>query len=357
MEITTRVRPTIRAMKGYTPGEQPRDGRPIVKLNTNENPYPPPPVVLEAIAAAVSARLRLYPEPSARPVREAAARAYGVDADGVLVGNGSDDLLTIVMRTFLDPGQCAAAPDPTYSLYQTLAELQGASFVNVPWPADGSLPIEGLLATGANLIFVVRPNAPTGHVVPLAQVAELCERAPGLVVLDEAYADFATDNGLSLLPRHRNLMITRTFSKSFSLAGLRLGLAFVAPELAVELHKVRDSYNVDLLAQAAAVAALDHLDAFAPALRVIREARAQLTVGLRDRGFNVPDSEANFVLAAVPSGRRDGLAWLGDLKVAGFLVRYFGHHPALADKLRITIGTADEMQALLAAIDLLLGDN
>jgi len=357
MSIEERVRPAIRAMSGYVPGEQPDSQQRVIKLNTNENPYPPPQPVLDAISAAVGEQLRLYPEPGSRPVRQAAARAYGLDADQVLVGNGSDDLLTIILRTFVDPGQVVAAPDPTYSLYQPLTAIQGGQYSYVPWNEDHQLPVQELAATGARVIFVVRPNAPTGHAIPLEDVRSLCQVAPGVVVLDEAYGDFCRDNGLGLLQDIPNLIVTRSFSKSLSLAGLRIGIAFTSLALARQMHKVRDSYNVDALAQAAATAALDNLHLYRPAIQAVLYQRKRLTEALEERGFKVPPSEANFVLATIPKGRRDGTAWLADLKQRGLLVRYFANHPQLVDKLRISVGSPEEMTALLAVIDDLLKDN
>ncbi|MBF0144338.1 MAG: histidinol-phosphate transaminase [Magnetococcales bacterium] len=356
MEIHRWVRREILEMAGYQPGEQPADGRPLIKLNTNENPSGPPAAVIEAITAATGAALRLYPEPSSRPVREAAARAYGVEPDQVVVGNGSDDLLTMTLRLFVGPGEVVAAPDPTYTLYAPLTSLQGGSYRAVPWGERLATPVDALAATGAKLIFLTRPNAPTGHAVPLAEVAALCRAAPGVVLLDEAYVDFCHDHGLGLLADHPNLIITRSFSKSLALAGLRVGLAFMAPELAREYHKVRDSYNVNRLSQAGAVAALDNLPAFAPTIARIRTERDRLTQALRNRGFTITPSQANFLLAAIPPASGTGADWVRDLRQAGILVRHFGADPALADALRITIGTPEEMQALVTAVDAILAN-
>jgi histidinol-phosphate aminotransferase len=348
------VRPDIQQMRGYTPGEQPDPGRPLVKLNTNENPFPPPKTVLEAIMAAADQSLRLYPEPSSRPVREAAAMAYGLQPEQIIAGNGSDDLLTMILRTFINPDQIVAAPAPTYSLYETLTKIQGGVYKTVPWPDDFSLPIADLLQSRAKVTFIVRPNAPTGHMVALDAVAQLCRQSSGVVVLDEAYVDFADDNGLPLLKEHDNLIITRTFSKSLSLAGLRVGLGFMAPQLAQEMHKVRDSYNLDRLSQAGAVAALNNLAAFKPGIAAIRTERQRLTENLMKRGFAVTTSQANFILATVPKDGVCGEEWLGNLKKKGYLVRYFGSDPNLRDKIRITIGTQAEMTGFLIAVDELL---
>lgn len=354
MNIRHWVRPDIWEMAGYLPGEQPDAARPFIKLNTNENPFPPPPSVLQAMAAANLETLRLYPEPSARPVREAAAAVYGLEAEQVVVGNGSDDLLTILLRTFVAPGECVAVPEPTYSLYHSLTQIQGGRFIGIPWEPGWQLPMESLLACHPKLLLITRPNAPTGHAIPLSVVAELCQRATGIVVLDEAYVDFADDNGLPLLGAHPNLIIIRTFSKSMALAGMRIGLAFSSVALAEQMHKVRDSYNVNRLSQIAAVAALQHIQSYQPALQTIRSERDRLTLALRQRGFQVPESQANFVLAQVPVGKWGGREWLGALREAGILVRYFGQEPALVNHLRITIGTPEEMAQLLKQIDRLL---
>lgn len=348
------VRQAVREMHGYTPGEQPKQGRKIVKLNTNENPYPVPEVITEAVQECLAQGLRKYPEPSSWPVRNAAAKAYGLHEDQILIGNGSDDILTIILRTFINEGDVVTTAAPTYSLYGTLTQLQGGRYQPVPWGEDMSLPIDALVATKAKVTFVVRPNSPTGHAVPLKDVAELCQRTKGAVILDEAYADFCEDNGISLLTDHPNLVVTRTFSKSFSLAAMRIGLGFMSPELAAQMHKVRDSYNVDALAQAAAVAALDSLDAFAPYIARIKASREHLIEALRKRGFDVPPSHANFVLATIPQGKRTGTDWLNDLRKEGYLVRYFGNIPELAGKLRISVGSEEECEGLLAAIDRLL---
>ncbi|MBF0096689.1 MAG: histidinol-phosphate transaminase [Magnetococcales bacterium] len=354
MNIRRWVRPEVLAMAGYQPGEQPDGARPLIKLNTNENPYDAPPAVLQALTEVDCSRLRLYPEPSSRPVREAAAAAYGLRPEQILVGNGSDDLLTILMRTFVAPGATVCVPEPTYSLYHSLCQLQGGHFVGIPWHDGWQLPLSALLAQQAALLILARPNAPSGHVVPLQQVAALCQQSPGIVVLDEAYVDFADDNGLALLHTEENLVIIRTFSKSMALAGLRIGLAFASPALIEQMHKVRDSYNVNRLSQLAAVAALGNLAAYQPSLQAIRQQRQRLSSALRQRGFQVPDSQANFVLATVPPGPRSGADWLATLRQEGILVRYFGSDPALRQQLRITIGTPEEMQQLLAAIDRLL---
>lgn len=350
--ILDAVRPSVRNMQGYVPGEQPKAGVQIVKLNTNENPYAPPQVVIDAIHMAITDSLRLYPEPSSLPVREAAARAYNLKPDQVVVGNGSDDLLTMILRTFVDPGEVVTTPTPTYSLYQTLTQLQGGAYTPCDWGPNGELPIDDLVAKNAKVTFVVRPNAPTGHATPLEDIVKLCEKSSGLVVLDEAYGDFCSTNGLAILDQCSNLMVTRSFSKSLALAGLRIGLGFCSQEIAGELHKVRDSYNVDRLAQAAAVATLDNLSAFDEIIEKILIERNSLSKELTERGFKVQPSQANFVFVEVPKHGPSAAAWLDLLKQDQILVRYFGNKdPRLLNNLRISVGTPAESLALLQSID------
>ena len=350
MGVADWVRPEIGAMAGYQPGEQPAPGERVIKLNTNENPHPVPAEVLGAIREAAAAEtLRRYPSPDAGAVRESAARAYGLAPDQVVVGNGSDDLLTMLLRTFVAPGQNVVAPAPTYSLYETLTGIQGGTYREVPWGVGGSLLIQAIARAAPALVFITRPNAPFGFACGLDQVAALCRAVDAPVVVDEAYADFAADSALSLLGEHPNLIVTRSFSKGFSLAGLRLGLGFAHAEVAAELSKVRDSYNVDALAQAGAAAALDHLDAFRPNIEAVLRERARLTAALKERGFGVAESQANFVFARVPDG--DGRPWYEALKARGILVRHFPEPEELAEGLRISVGTAEENDALLGALD------
>lgn len=350
------VRPGIGAMAGYTPGEQPGPGERVVKLNTNENPYAAPAVVLEAIANAASGeQLRRYPAPDAAPVREAAARAYGLDPAGVVVGNGSDELLTMLLRTFVDPGGLVAAPGPTYSLYPTLTAIQGGFYREAPWGPAGAVPVAALAERRPSLVFVTRPNSPSGHACPLTDVAHLCRSVEAPVVLDEAYVDFADDDGLALLGEHDNLVITRSFSKGWSLAGLRVGLGFMSPAIATELHKVRDSYNLDALAQAGAAAALEHRGAYAPLIDAIRAERQRLAEALRHRGWAPAPSQANFLFARTPDGVEARAVYEG-LKKAGVLVRHFPEPAELADGLRISIGTPEDNDTLLHALDRLRND-
>ena len=238
------VRPTIRSLDGYTPGEQPAPGARVVKLNTNENPYPPSPRVMDAVRAVPPHALQRYPGPMADDFRAAAARVLDVAPEAVIAGNGSDDILTIATRTFLAPGDALAYPEPTYSLYPVLASLQDARIVAVPWGPGWSLPTDALLATGASgarAIYLANPNAPSGTAVPVAAIEALARSFEGALLVDEAYADFADDNCLDLARRLPNVIVSRTMSKSYALAGVRFGFAIAHPDLIREMVKVKDS--------------------------------------------------------------------------------------------------------------------
>ncbi len=337
------LRPTVRAVPPYVPGEQPGPGRRVVKLNTNESPYPPAPGVLEALRGAIDGSMRLYPDPEARALRQRAADVYGVPPDHILAGNGSDELLALLLRATVDPGDRVAFPVPTYSLYDTLVAVQGGEAVRVDFPDDWSLP-PALASTGARVTFLCNPNSPSGTAVPLAAVEALARDVPGIVVVDEAYVDFADEHAMGLVGRLPNVLVLRTLSKSFSLAGLRAGLAFGHPELLAGLGTVKDSYNVNRLTQIAAEAALADLPAMRANVARIRATRARLTAALGALGYTAPPSQANFVLA-----RRAGVdqaATATALAERGVLVRHFPT-ARLHDALRISVGSDAEIDLLL----------
>lgn len=344
-------RDNVRAMSGYTPGEQPRD-RQFVKLNTNENPYPPSPAVIAALGEIATGTLNRYPDPVATDVREAAAEAYGLTGDWILAGNGSDDILTIVTRATVDPGGAIGGVDPSYSLYPVLAEIQGARMVSVPLADDWSLPADlAAQLADCDLIFLPRPNAPTGTAWPKNDIRRLCRDFDGVVLIDEAYADFAADNCLDLAAEFANVIVSRTVSKSYSLARIRLGLAIAQPPLITELMKVKDSYNVNGLTQAVGAAALRDQDYMRANARRICNTREMTAAKLRDLGFEVCPSQANFLFVRGPLPGADLMA---GLRERGVLVRYFPG-PRTGDYIRITIGTEAEMQTLLTAATELLG--
>ncbi len=346
------VRPSVRALEGYVPGEQPAPGARtrLVKLNTNECPYPPSPRVIEALRAVDADSLRRYPRPLADEFREAASRVLRVPPEAILAGNGSDDILTIATRTFLGPGDALAIPTPTYSLYPVLAQLQDARVVTAPWGPGWTLPIEALAhaaASGARAVYLANPNAPSGTAVSAAAVEELARAFDGAVLVDEAYVDFADADCLELALRVPNVVISRTMSKSYALAGIRFGFAVAHPDVVREMIKVKDSYNCDALATTAATAAIADQEHARGIWQKVRSERARLTRALENLGWSVLPSQANFVLATVPGGRAAEMQ--AALKKRGVLVRFFDI-PGLEDKLRITVGTPEDTDALVAAI-------
>ena len=303
------VRDAIKRMSGYVPGEQPQDRR-YIKLNTNENPYPPSPGVAETLASFGKEKLRLYPDPVAHELRTVAGALFDLPPEWVLAGNGSDDLLTIALRTFVDQGGAIAYPTPTYSLYEVLAHIQDARTIQIDLDDAFRLPRDIAGKTqDASLLFIARPNAPTGIAAPRELVKQICEQFDGIVWIDEAYADFAPDHCVDLVKTYNNVVVSRTLSKSYSLAGIRLGLAFASPELIGEMLKVKDSYNVNMLTQLAAVAALKDQDWMQSNVTRIRNTRAHVTGELQKLGCDVLPSGSNFLFVrpTVPAS----LAMLG----------------------------------------------
>ncbi|MHC4247798.1 MAG: histidinol-phosphate transaminase [Planctomycetota bacterium] len=342
-------RPNVDEMTGYVPGEQPAAGAKIVKLNTNENPYPPSPKVLEAVGRSGDGTLRLYPDPTARALREAASRAYGFEPGCIVAGNGSDELLAMLVRAFASEGEKVAYPVPTYSLYKTLVRAHGAEAVEIPW-ADGYAIPPALLKADARLVVLCRPNAPTGTMVPVDAVRELARALECVLCIDEAYVDFADcedDNCLPLVREFENVVVLRTLSKSFSLAGARVGLGFAQEALVRGLGKVKDSYNLSRMALAAGEAALGDMDWMRANAGRIRATRARLVERLAELGFECEPSQANFVLARIGHPRAKEL--YETLKARGILVRYFDQE-AVRDCVRITVGTDAEVDALLSAL-------
>jgi histidinol-phosphate aminotransferase len=343
----TFVRAAVREMSGYTPGEQPGPGDRVVKLNTNENPFPPSERVMKAVREVEPEMLRRYPNPTGDNFRRAAAKVLDVQPEMILCGNGSDDVLTIATRTFVGPGGTLAFPEPTYSLYPVLANLQEAKATPVKWEKDFSLPIDGLLGTKADAIYLANPNAPTGTFVSPMKVIELAKEFTGLLLIDEAYADFADDNCIAVVRDHPNVVVSRTLSKAYSLAGLRFGYAVAQPQVIAEMMKVKDSYNCDAIAVCAATAAIEDQEYARKTWDQVRSERQRVSAELTQLGWDVLPSQANFLLATCPDGRGRE-AYLG-LKRQGILVRFFDK-PGLADKIRITIGQPQENNALLAGI-------
>lgn len=340
-------RENVKKMAGYTPGEQPPPGSRVVKLNTNENPYPPSPEVMKVLHGFEGEWLRRYPDPMALMAREAAAEVYGVPADWVMAANGSDEMLALLARAFLEKGRKIAYPMPTYSLYVTLAEMQDAATVEVPYDEEYTLPVEGLLEVQADLTFVCTPNNPSATLAPARDLERLAAGLDGVLAIDEAYTDFADENALGLVSRHPNVIVLRTLSKGYSLAGLRVGFGVAQPGLLEGLFKIKDSYNVDAVALRLAAAALRDQAWMRANAERIKVSRAGLAAALETMGFRIWPSQANFILARPPRG--DARYLYMELRDRGILVRYWDA-PGVEDKIRITVGTEEENQALLAAL-------
>jgi histidinol-phosphate aminotransferase len=343
------LRPAIRALAGYAPGEQPRGGG-FIKLNTNENPYPPSPRVLEAIREALTGdRLRKYPDPVGTAFRQTAGQVLGVDPDAILIGNGSDDVLTIATRAFVPEGGLVVAPTPSYLLYRTLAEIQGARFRAVSFTTDWRLA-DPWPVPDAHLTLVPNPNSPSGTMLAAAELERLADALTGPLVVDEAYVDFADGHCLHLA-RRPNVLVTRSLSKSYALAGIRFGFAVGDPALVRELLKVKDSYNCDVLSLAAAAAALEDQDYLRVTCARIRATRARLTGALRALGFTVTPSQANFVWCR--RSDRPVKPLYEELKRRRILVRYMDYE-GYGDGLRISVGSDEEIDRLLAELATLL---
>ncbi len=353
--MTSVFRPAVNQMAGYVPGEQPQESG-WVKLNTNENPYPPSPRVVDAIRRAAEGRLNVYPDPGARSFRNVAARLFNVDPDWILPANGSDENLTIITRSFCDSHDLVAYPYPSYVLYESLAEIQGCPVIRLPlnesWNWDETAAAE--LRKKVRLFFVPNPNSPTGNVWNSSQLKQLLPDS-GVLVLDEAYGDFCSRPHRGELLRDPDfdgrLLITRTLSKSYSLAGIRFGFAIAHPDLIQGMLKVKDSYNCDAISIAAATAALEDQDWMLQNRNRIVATRERLRNSLPAFGFTAHPSEANFVWTTHESGRHRDL--YEQLKAQKILVRYmkFAHADGgLLDGLRITIGTDQEIDALLKAL-------
>jgi len=338
-------RDNVEQAAGYTPGFQPK-ATDVVKLNTNENPYPPSPQVMQALAAIRPEQLRRYPDPMGNVFREAAAEINGVAPENILCCNGGDDLLSIAIRACCNERRALAYPVPTYTLYPVLAKLQACPILEIPFDAEFNLPPK-LATTGAALTIVCNPNAPTGTFVRMEELASLAVEIKGVLLIDEAYADFAERNCAALVKDFPNVIVLRSLSKGYSLAGLRFGYAIADPGLIEGLVKVKDSYNVDAVAIALATAAIKDQTYFRENVAKIKNQRRVLTEQLRGLGFAALDSHSNFVFARVKNGSAAPIH--EELARQNIFVRYW-NAPGLSDKLRISVGTQEQNERLIAAL-------
>ena len=338
-------RPEIDALAGYTAGEQPRIPN-LIKLNTNENPYPPSPAVAAALREFDVAKLRRYPDPFADELRDIFAADCNVNRENVIAGNGSDDLLTMCFRAFTSPERPVAVFEPSYSLYPVLAAMQGAEVIRIALGSgDFSYPENAPeLASRANLLIITRPNAPTGTLCPKDLVRKYCREFDGIVLIDEAYADFSADNCMDLVKEFDNVIVMRTFSKSCSMAGVRLGYAVANTVIIEGLMKLKDSYNVDMLSQLVGKANYLDKEYRTQCIEAVKRDRDLLNAGLKKLGFDIPESHSNFLFAAPPDG--DGEACFRYLRENAVLVRYF-KGSVTGRYIRITIGTPEENARVL----------
>jgi len=354
----TYFRENIEKAKGYEPGFQPPASSieyrvsSIVKLNTNENPWPPSPQVMKTLAEITAERLRRYPDPQANEFRQAAADVNGVPPDYIMCCNGGDELLNIAFRAFCDQNRPVAYPVPTYSLYPVLAKLQNCKAIEIPFDSEFNLPAK-LAGTNAALTIVCNPNAPSGTFINVEELASLADEISGVLLIDEAYVDFAGTNCTALVKNFDNVLILRSLSKGYSLAGLRFGYAIANPDLITGLIKLKDSYNVDVIAIAAATAAIKDQKYFKENVEKVKAERTRVTGHLRKLGFDVPDSQSNFVLAKCKNCKADQV--YEKLVQRNIYIRYFAC-PGIEDKLRITIGTPEQNDKLLLALKEIVKD-
>jgi histidinol-phosphate aminotransferase len=331
---------SVRKLEAYTPGEQPK-AKNVVKLNTNENPYPPSPKCAAVLKNFDLDRLRRYPDPVFTELRRELAKLNGCKPENIFIGNGSDEVLSVAAKTFVEDDEAIGSLDPSYSLYKTLADIR-----NVPWVGVDCTQVQKFDDPKVALFLWTNPNAPTGVFAPKKQIAEFAKKFKGVVIVDEAYADFAKENCMDMAVKrgNANLMVMRTFSKSYSLAGLRVGYCVGPVELIDAMYKVKDSYNIDALAQAVALAAVKDQRWMLKNTAKVVKTRTWFAAELEKRGWDVLPSEANFVFAKPPAGNAAEI--FTALKKRNVFVRYFSA-PKTAERIRITIGTDAQMKTLL----------
>ena len=350
-DVAPLFRAAVRAMQAYVPGEQPQHGT-FLKLNTNENPYPPPASAVTAIAQAANAKLERYPDPLGTAFRIQAANVLGVDPDWILCGNGSDDILTIVTRALVGEGDRLRLPYPSYILYRTLAQLQGASSEEIHFRPDFRLS-EAFARSDERLklVFLPNPNSPSGTMIAPSEIARLADQLSCPLLVDEAYVDFAECDCIELVKHNPRIMVSRTFSKSYALAGLRFGFLVAQPAMIRMFRKVKDSYNCDALSLAGATAAIADQQWLADNRAKIIATRGWMSERLRSLGFTVTDSQANFVWCT--STEHSAQRLYEGLKAQKVLVRYM-NYPGWGDGLRISVGTDEGARTALSILESLL---
>lgn len=351
-DALTNALPHIQDLHAYVPGEQPQ-GEGWVKLNTNENPYPPSPKVAAAVSQEVE-KLRLYPDPVSKKLRQVIGERYGLTAANVIIGNGSDNLLDLITRCYVsDPG--AGHTVPSYSLYPVVCGMSGQQLIDLPFDRSMQLNVEALAATDAKVFFLTNPNAPTGVAFSLSEVESVLQSIDGLLVVDEAYVDFGGETAIPLLRDYENLIVVRTFSKSYALAGMRVGFALASEGIIGMLDRVRDAYNLDRIAQAAALAAFEDVEYFEAQRTKVVATREATRKQFDELGWFTYDSSANFlftepVSASGDTGAEVAAELFAHLKERRVLVRYFPNHPLTCSFIRVSLGTDAQMQAFIEGI-------
>ena len=343
----------VKELAPYVPGEQPQT-QGWVKLNTNENPYPASPKIAESIQEQIDL-LRLYPEPTSQALRSAIAQQFDLSSDQVIIGNGSDNILDMITRSFVGLGQ-AGHTVPSYSLYPVVVALSGGDLLNIPFEESMELPVDAIAKTPASVFFLTNPNAPTGVCFSLESIEAVLKKIKGILVVDEAYIDFGGQSAIPLLQSYDNLIVVQTFSKSYSLAGLRVGYALASPKIIQVLDRVRDAYNVDRIAQSIAQVALEDRSHFEANCEKIIQTRSQSEAFLKSLDWFTYPSSANFLFtqpkdAQGATGPEVALSLFEYLKSKHILVRYFGSHPLTCSFLRVSIGTDNQMKTFNEGIE------
>ena len=345
----------LRQHKPYIPGEQPSSAERTIKLNTNENPYPPSPTAGDKAAEEIK-KLNLYPNPKSNQLRKVIASLHQISMEQVIVGNGSDDLLNLCVRAFADSNRSVGMLDPSYSLYEVLASIQGSQLTRIPFASDDfELPLKKVTNCSANLFFLTSPHAPSGRAYQLELLDSVAGNFNGVLVIDEAYADFAQENAIPLLAKYPNVIITRTLSKSYSLAGLRVGYAMGNPSVIQVLDRIREVYNLDRIAQAIAQAALEDQKYFKETKQKIIESRIWISDIFAEWGWRMIPSATNFIFCKPLDHSGTGGAQIANslysfLSTRGILVRYFPQNKLTESYIRISIGMPEEMSMLISTI-------
>lgn len=352
-DAMARALPHIQKLHAYVPGEQPQ-GTGWTKLNTNENPYLPSPAVGPAVQAEVE-HLRLYPEPVSCELRDAIEKRFGLSSGSVIIGNGSDNILDLITRCFAS-GPGVGHTIPSYSLYPVVAGMSGTGLIDIPFTREMTLDVEALVASEASVFFLTSPNAPTGVPFKPEEIESVLQRIDGLLVVDEAYVDFGGESAVSLVSEYQNLIVVRTFSKSYGLAGMRVGFAMGDPKVIGFLDRVRDAYNLDRLAQAAALAAFEDIEYFEVQRKKVMKTRERVRERLNSLDWFTYPSASNFLFTEPVDdtgnqGAEVAKGFFEYLKEKRILVRYFPGHPLTCSFVRVSIGTDAEMEVFLTAAE------